>query len=308
MKNIAQKDYLNETTFTSKDFHTSNNVPLLVSMTLATFKESRLPLLVILTKDFFHKIWTDQLKIGIQQMLLGYSSHFCLHIWMDDLDSTEVRKWSTGLLRNDSSFRRVKYQDLQYTTDKELKEQIIALIRDNTDREAKYRNYSVQDQDALNFTDLALKSLSIKSKDTAEGSPPTSITSVPSSSSKKRKKKKNQSANQYLRGAAAFPKAKVPKETTRLRDLSLDQRDRITTLLDVGYGANWKQIGHFYQLTPAEFRVIETAGHAGQRPADCLLRLLLAKMPDLSLQDLKEKCQRILRRDVIEIIDELMGS
>lgn len=168
----------------------------------------------------------------------------------------------------------------------------------------QYDNYSVQNVDSDLLTQIKLSSLSLTNKATKTGATGTTT----SSSSKKKGRKKKNNSNAYIRAANEHSSAKVPKPMRLLKDLLLIEREPITARLDVGYGANWKQIAVFYHVKPEEIRAIESAKYTGESPTESLFQLLLTRIPDLSLEDLKEKCTKIERMDIVLIIDELSSK
>lgn len=162
----------------------------------------------------------------------------------------------------------------------------------------QYDNYSVQNTDSELLSQIKMDSLSLQSKVSKAGT---------SSSKKKNRKKKNHS-NPYIKAANEHSSAKVARPMRQLKDLLLIEREQITARLDVGYGANWKQIAVFYQVKPPEIRAIESAKYTGESPTESLFQLLLTRIPELSLEDLKEKCKKIERNDIVVIIDELSSK
>lgn len=175
---------------------------------------------------------------------------------------------------------------------------------DTEDTDLQYENYSVQNEDSKLLHNLKMSSLSLAS------SPPESfvgatVSKPSSSSSKKNRRKKKNNSNALLNSSSS---AKVSKPMRMLKDLFIVQREQLTLMLDVGYGANWKQIAQLFSLTPDEIRAIESSNYLGESPTESLFQLLMTRIPNLTLDELKSKCRSILRNDVAEIIDKLSGE
>ena len=95
------------------DFHESQQKVAVIYLTLKKYKENKLPLIVLLSKNFLELVWPTEFKSYILKDLLHYNCKYYVHIWMSCLTEREMKKHSTGLCRTDGSFRRIMMTDLQ---------------------------------------------------------------------------------------------------------------------------------------------------------------------------------------------------
>jgi len=117
-------------------------------------------------------------------------------------------------------------------------------------------------------------------------SPPTSLEGAPSSSSSKRRKKKKKTLNSYM------------------SDVTYHNLYQISLLLDVGFGANWKQMASSYGVDSITIQNIELALKRQESPTMNLLSLLRIRKPELTIGDFLEKCKNIARHDVVKLIEQ----
>ena len=86
-----------------------------------------------------------------------------------------------------------------------------------------------------------------------------------------------------------------------MKELSFNDAHEISLLLDVGFGANWKQLAALYGIDTTTIHNIKLAVN-NESPTQNLLRLLQTRIPDLKVQDFMEKCGQISRNDVVVYI------
>ena len=145
------------------------------------------------------------------------------------------------------------------------------------------------------------KSLKSKNKELSSANN-NSVSPTPS----KRRKKKNKGSNNVLMEVAA-EYGRQSARNKMLKDLKMVERQQLTNLLDVGFGANWKQIAISCGISHSEIKAIENVVHArGTSPTEALFQLIFTRIPKLTLQELREKCQKIARRDVVDVLSTLM--
>lgn len=288
--------------FTSREIY-MNDSDMLIFHYLQHLVGLKPPLLLCLSSSFFQIIWKSALKTDILKIILNYPSKYHLDVWMEGITEDEVKKYSTGLLRSDAEMKKVTFQNIKDLDTNSLIDLIIERMTD-TSHEMKFeqdQNFSIQDYDN-DFSNSPIANLPciVVKGDSVEASQQhrPSISPAP----KKGKKKRNQSKNFY---AQATNKPDSTSSSTKLlKNLSLEKRSRIVGLLNVGFGANWKQIASLYGLDIDEIRQIDTSRR--DSPTELLFQLLFTRVPNLTLEDLRSKCTTIMRMDVVNLIDEYL--
>jgi len=121
----------------------------------------------------------------------------------------------------------------------------------------------------------------------------------------KRRKKRNK--NLLMSSAAEYGCDTADLQKAYLKDLTMVERQLLANLLDVGFGANWKQIAYSFGMTQGEIKAIENVVAArATSPTEALFQLLLTRLPRLKLEELREKSHKIARKDVVDAINTLM--
>lgn len=107
-------------------------------------------------------------------------------------------------------------------------------------------------------------------------------------------------------GSTTNKKKKKKKKVgvAKMANLSYGHIHRIASMLDVGYGANWKQIAAYYGIDNLTVSNIELALVRNESPTENLLHLLRVRIPDLTISDFVDKCTKVLRNDVVLYIQE----
>lgn len=286
--------------FTSRDIYI-NDRDMLIFHYLQHLVGLKSPLLLFLSSSFFQFIWKSALKTDILKIILNYPSKYHLDVWMEGITDDEVKKYSTGLLRSDAEMKKVTWQRIKDLDTNSLIDLIIERMTD-TSHEIKFeqdQNFSIQDYDNDSSNSPIDKRLDnfINLKE-ALPQPQSSI----SLGSKKGKKKRNESKNFYAQAATKPNSTSLSHKM--LKNLSYEERSRIASLLNVGFGANWKQIANLYGLDVNEIRQIDTSRR--DSPTELLFQLLFTRVPNLTLEDLRLKCKAIMRMDVASLIDEYL--
>lgn len=312
--------------FECTDYVNTGDRVLVLQLALSSHKERNLPLILLINRKFLDSVWSSTSKGQILKTILTYSTKCCVHIWFDNLTESDVEKYSVGLCRSDSAFRRISYSDLP-VNDNEMLERLLSLLQD-TQEKISFENYSVQEEIQSNsttdfvttispsnlvFTDDVLSNPNFN-KNEAKSLPvqPSSSSSGSISNNKKRNTKRNRKAgagNHYLTASASMSEHLLTgKPKLRLSDISKEDRLKITNLLDVGFGVNWKQIAAYYELTGTEIQNIEIRAHTTSvGPSEILFQILETRIPDLDVADIQNKCKKIARNDVAQEIANIIS-
>lgn len=92
------------------------------------YKTEQVPLIVLLSQDFFNKIWPTSYKNTILGIITDYSSQFCLHVWLG-LDSNKIKQYNSKLCNERiTDFRRIKSSEFMELKPEPLMKKISELL------------------------------------------------------------------------------------------------------------------------------------------------------------------------------------
>ena len=113
-------------------------------------KKKNIPLVVLISKEFFDKMWPSPHKQALLKTITSFRK--CLHVWLD-LNEDDVKSRSLKLLSTRRSFRRLRVEELTlglpWSDNTQCIDKVFSLLVD-TDSNTEYdglNNYAIDDEE-----------------------------------------------------------------------------------------------------------------------------------------------------------------
>lgn len=132
---------------------------------------------------------------------------------------------------------------------------------------------------------------------------PQSVNSQPKQSTRQSGHRRR--GNVYARAIADMDVGLLLADRSPLiSSLTPSQSDSICNLMNVGYGANWKQIASYYEFSGSQIREIERQ----ENPSKILLNKIVEQNTNARLSDLTKTCRRICRNDIARVVEAIIAG
>lgn len=320
---LAKNNALYILDYTKYQQHQAKDVIMLTDA--KKYKAQNIPMIVLISRFFFDLIFPTTCKQGILNAIV--LSKNCLHIWLD-VTEDDVKRYSKALLRTNGPFRRISASELRAKSDPvDMVKKIHSLIMyGNAHGDANIlNNYAVDDE----VDEMRTNFLRLHASTTIE----TLQSSIPTEHNRKQAVKKKPdvykdvlriaSMSIYDQELAVYnrdivyhnetiiqntqqpKKKKKPGDIKLVNDISANDVLQICIYLDQGPGANWKQLAEHLKLNADIISNLSKQPHKNSSPSEQMFSFLKLDRPELEISDLMLACKRIIRRDVLSILQNI---
>jgi len=112
------------------------------------FKKKNRPVILLVSKDFLHTIWSSPQKRAFMKIVTSLKS--CLHIWLD-VNENDIKRHSNILLRKDQNFGRIYFHELTSIPEPSQNVETLTILRsflftNNRSNCNTLNNYAVDDE------------------------------------------------------------------------------------------------------------------------------------------------------------------
>jgi len=301
----------------------------IISRNLKKYAQQNLPLIVIVSEDFFHAVWPTSSKPVILQNILKYYNKMCLHIWADSVNLRTIRRYSTQMTTPQPCFRTVLYDKLLFMTHEEAGNELITLLHSKTFDERKMKiNYMAEGSAPVErSTDAQLTPGTLPSTNRSSNQRLVRQNSKRSGSQDSRTSAQQMMelfANAEL-GEGAMngalgpstsennPRKKKKKKKAGpsddellLADLGMKAAYEMAQYLD-GYdvlGNDYKGLAAKFGFSTSDIGRFGMAVHRGEKPTVQLIMSLNNRQPELKVKEFEKVLTEMKRMDVVKYIKE----